>query len=87
MTTEFSVLMENAITCPVCLRHFDDPRMFSCKHTFCLQCIQQMITQDIDVLECPKQDGTTVAVGNINTLAKNEVVTKLVQLFSKSNND
>ena len=83
MASDFSALMENVITCPVCLRHFDDPRMLSCKHTFCLQCIQQMVSHDNGMLECPKRDGPPVAVDDINTLTKNEAVSKLLQLFSK----
>lgn len=83
MATDFSALVENVITCPVCLRHYDEPRMLPCAHTFCLQCIQQMTSQNNGMLECPKLDGTKVEAGNIDMLPANQVLCDLIKLFSE----
>lgn len=84
MSSSSTSLVENAITCPICLKHFDEPRMLPCKHTFCLQCIQQMISQNNGVWECPKQDGEKVEENDIRNLNINNEISKLIQLFGKS---
>ena len=86
MTSTFSALVENVITCPVCLKHFDEPRMLPCSHTFCFQCIQQMATQNNGLLECPKRDGAQVQGNQIDALPSNEVVRDLLQLIGKCSN-
>ncbi len=84
MASTFTALVENVITCPVCLKHFDQPRMLPrCSHTFCFQCIQQMALKNNGQFECPKQDGTKVEGNAINALLLNEAVRKLVQLFGE----
>lgn len=82
MASDFSALVENVITCAVCLRHYDEPRMLPCAHTFCLQCIHDMVSHDDDLLECPKLDGTKVHGGEIDRLPSNQVVCDLIKLFS-----
>ena len=84
MASTFAALVENVITCPVCLKHFDKPRILrECSHTFCFQCIQQMASKNNGVFECPKQDGTTVEANRVNTLDVNEALRKLVELIGK----
>jgi hypothetical protein len=83
MASNFTALVENVITCPVCLKHFDDPRMLQCSHTFCFQCIQQMTSQNNGLLECPKRDGTKVEGNDINELPLNKAVRNLVQLLGE----
>jgi hypothetical protein len=83
MISNFSELVETVITCPVCLKHFDQPRMLPCSHTFCFQCIEQMASQNNGLLKCPTQDGTEVEEGNIGALPANQAVRDLVQLFGE----
>ena len=83
MAPNLETLVENVITCPVCLRHFDQPRMLPCSHTFCFQCLQQMATQNNGLFECPRRDGVTVQGNEINTLPANKVVLDLVQLIGR----
>jgi tripartite motif-containing protein 2/3 len=83
MESNFSALVENVITCPVCLKHFDQPRMLDCKHTFCFQCIEQMASQNNGLFECPKRDGIQVEKDKINALPLNQFVRELVQLFGE----
>ncbi|CAF4653303.1 unnamed protein product, partial [Rotaria socialis] len=87
MTSNLTALVENVITCPICLKHFDQPRMLPCSHTFCFQCIQQMVTDNHGVLECPKRDGVKVEGNNIGDLPLNENVRDLLQLFENPNSN
>ena len=83
MASTFTELVENVITCPICLKHFNEPRMLPCSHTFCFQCIQQMASQNDGLLECPNQDGTKVARNDIGALLANDAVRDLIKLFGK----
>ena len=83
MLSDFSALVENVITCPVCLKHFDQPRMLPCSHTFCFQCLQNMSSQNDGQFECPKRDGTKVGGNEIGGLPMNEEICKLINLFRK----
>ncbi|CAM4922220.1 unnamed protein product [Rotaria socialis] len=87
MTSNLTALVENVITCPICLKHFDQPRMLPCSHTFCFQCIQQMVTDNHGVLECPKRDGVKIEGNNIGDLPLNETVRGLLQLFENPNSN
>ncbi|CAF4548334.1 unnamed protein product, partial [Rotaria socialis] len=87
MVSNLTALVENVITCPICLKHFDQPRMLPCSHTFCFQCIQQMVTDNHGVLECPKRDGVKVEGNNIGDLPLNETVRGLLQLFENPNSN
>jgi len=84
MAPNLDTLVETVITCPVCKRHFDEPRMLPCSHTFCFQCIQQMTVQNNGLLECPNHDGTMVEEAAIDRLPSNQVLCDLVQLIGKS---
>ncbi len=83
MAPNLDTIVENVITCPVCLKHFDQPRMLPCSHTFCFQCIQQMTSQNNGLLECPNHDGVTVGQNEINTLPLNQIMSELVELIGK----
>jgi len=83
MVSNFTELVETVITCPVCLKHFDQPRMLPCSHTFCFQCIKQMTSQNNGLLKCPKQDGTEVQGDEIDALRSNQAVCDLIQLFGE----
>jgi Ran GTPase-activating protein (RanGAP) involved in mRNA processing and transport len=85
MASNFTELVENVITCPVCFKHFDQPRMLPCKHTFCFQCIQNMDTGNDGMLRCPNRDGAEVEKDKIGDLPANEVVRELVQLINHPN--
>ena len=51
-------LTEEYLTCRVCLQAFDHPRRLSCQHTFCTNCIRQLVKKSargrgLDTLTCP----------------------------------
>lgn len=83
MLANLTTLVENVITCPVCLKHFDQPRMLPCSHTFCFQCLQNMSVQSDGKFECPKRDGIRVEGDAIDRLPMNEDLWNLIKLFRK----
>ncbi len=83
MATNCTALVENIITCPVCLKHLDQPRMLPCSHTFCFPCIQQMTSQNKGLLECPKGDGIKIEGNNIDAPPLNQAVREFVQLLGE----
>ncbi|XP_035698704.1 tripartite motif-containing protein 2-like [Branchiostoma floridae] len=40
------------LTCSICMRHFQDPRVLPCLHTFCRECLQERAAKQ-QPLECP----------------------------------
>ncbi|XP_066271218.1 tripartite motif-containing protein 3-like [Branchiostoma lanceolatum] len=40
------------LTCPVCMLHFQDPKVLPCLHTFCKKCLEEWATKQ-QPLECP----------------------------------
>ena len=84
MISDFSALVENVITCSVCLKHYDQPKILhECSHTFCLQCLENLCSQTDGNVTCPKGDGTEIKRDGINGLAANTDVENLVKLFRK----
>ena len=45
-------LLEETLTCPVCLDLFDDPRLLPCSHTFCCKCLHSTINNP-SLISCP----------------------------------
>ena len=48
--------VEEQITCPICLEHFTNPKLVSCGHSFCLQCLQRLPIELVNgshYLPCP----------------------------------
>ena len=82
MVSDFTNLVEDVITCPVCLKHYDEPRLLPCSHTFCYQCIQQLTSTNQGVLVCPNHDGTRIEGNDIAQLPPNTVVSDLIELLS-----
>ena len=35
--------VDEQLTCAVCLRHYHDPRMLDCRHSFCRECLVDMV--------------------------------------------
>ena len=82
--SDFSMLVENVITCSVCLKHYDQPRILKdCAHTFCLQCLLNLSSQTDGDVKCPKDDGWTFRRDQIGGLDTNTKVEGLVKIFRK----
>ena len=83
MASETVALIETVITCPICLDHFEDPRLLPCTHTYCLQCIKNIALKNHDQFECPLRDGTKINKDEINSLPLNRTVREIVTLLGK----
>ncbi len=73
--------LEELVTCSICLHHYSDPRLLPCSHTYCFECIQNLIKSSI--FECPLRDGTTLTQNTIATLPMNRTAKDMVELVSK----
>ncbi|XP_072044844.1 uncharacterized protein [Amphiura filiformis] len=76
------------LICAICADKFKQPKSLSCNHTFCLQCLQNMMEQhdeDVDV-ECPTCRHVTdmdTHDGIIENLPTNLVAQNLVDKFER----
>ncbi|CAF1054365.1 unnamed protein product [Adineta steineri] len=73
--------VEELITCSICRKYFDDPRLLPCSHIYCRKCIEQIASDNEDQFECPLHDGTLVTKNNINTLPASQIMLELIQLY------
>ncbi|CAF1154411.1 unnamed protein product [Adineta steineri] len=80
---EFKKELEDIIKCPICLDNFNEPRILSCSHTYCLQCIKDVAASNQGHFICPLRDGTTISSTNIDSLPLNLVIRDIVDLVTK----
>ena len=72
-----SVVMEKPfphITCGVCSKPYNDPRMLSCLHSFCLQCLHHEIGKSgsQQMFQCPIcERNTSIPLGGASVLPQN----------------
>ncbi|KAL5496566.1 hypothetical protein EMCRGX_G012872 [Ephydatia muelleri] len=72
-----SVIMEKPfqhITCGVCSKPYNDPRILPCLHSFCLQCLDHEIEKcgSQQMLQCPIcEQNTSIPVGGASVLPQN----------------
>ena len=62
------------ITCGVCSKPYNDPRMLSCLHSFCLQCLHHEIEKSgsQQMVQCPIcERNTSIPVGGASVLPQN----------------
>ena len=62
------------ITCGVCSKPYNDPRILSCLHSFCLQCLHHEIEKSgsQQMFQCPIcEQNTSIPVGGASVLAQN----------------
>ena len=62
------------ITCGVCSKPYNDPRMLSCLHSFCLQCFHHEIGKSgsQQMFQCPIcERNTSIPVGGVSVLPQN----------------
>src|SRR5262245_58217561 len=47
---------EAMITCSICMEHFNNPKILTCQHSFCLSCLQNCLLRSpsLSNLQCPK---------------------------------
>ena len=75
--TTNSVVMEKPfphMTCGVCSKPYNDPRILSCLHSFCLQCLHHEIEKSgsQQMFQCPIcEQNTSIPVGGASVLPQN----------------
>ena len=48
------VVAGSNLKCSICLEFFSDPRVLPCLHTYCLKCLQGLVTDQKSDLSCPQ---------------------------------
>ena len=74
LITTNSEVINKVIICQLCSKPFNDPRILSCLHSFCLQCLHHEIEKSGSqhMFECPICEQTTsIPVGGASVLPQN----------------
>lgn len=75
--------MEDIITCSICQELFTDARTLSCKHCFCLACLQDFQTTIVNK-PCPLcREETVPPARELHRLPVNRAVNDMVGLIMK----
>ncbi len=80
MANNTTTAMNDIVTCGICLDYYRDPRLLPCSHTYCYNCIKQLITNG--QFACPLRDGTIIDQVNIDKLPMNRTATDMVEFLS-----
>lgn len=86
-------LTEEYLTCRICLHAYDRPRHLHCQHSFCTDCIRQLVTTPInerklDRLTCPLCRSDVIIPANVshddfvNTLPLDSLIVDLQTTLS-----
>ena len=64
-TTQYNI-------CQYCYNIYQDPRILSCLHSYCLQCITKLHVEDTTSITCPTcNQSTTIPDGGVSSLPRN----------------
>ncbi len=85
--------MENVLICQICSSSYEDPRILSCLHSYCLKCIQTLHYEGSSSVVCPScNDSTTLPEGGVVEIPqnsylreetiRNELIQKVISLPS-----
>jgi len=73
---------DDMATCRICLKHFVDPRLLPCSHTYCFGCIREVASGTNGDFICPLKDGTTIQQNKINSLRLHPAMVEVVKMVS-----
>ena len=64
--TETLELQKKQVQCPICLETYCDPKVLTCLHAYCRECIQQLLLQEQrdQEVECPQCHSVVTVAGN-----------------------
>ena len=74
LITTNSEVINKVLICQLCSKPFDDPRILSCLHSFCLQCLHHEIEKSGSqhMFQCPIcEQNTSIPVGGASVLPQN----------------
>ena len=83
-----STQLEDVTECPICSETFVNTRVLPCIHTYCLRCIERLVSdkQSGEKVPCPLcRKGFAIPEGGISKLPKNYFVEKLLEAKSLTN--
>ena len=87
----FHAKVQEELICAVCLDFLSEPKVLSCAHSFCLACLNKIVTlkrkfeehSSLD-LECPScRQVTTLNAGRVDELNTNYNLKRLVDIVSE----
>ncbi|XP_071491635.1 E3 ubiquitin-protein ligase TRIM56-like [Diadema antillarum] len=81
MATSVNDLVTCNLQCPICLNVFVDPRLLSCSHTYCKDCLMRLFnSQKGCKITCPVcRKVTNVPKGNVDLLQCNHPIKSLIE--------
>ncbi|XP_071501171.1 E3 ubiquitin-protein ligase TRIM56-like [Diadema antillarum] len=84
MATSVKNLVAQTLQCPICLNVFVDPRLLSCSHTYCKDCLKQLSNSGSQSkgrkITCPVcRKITKVPNSNVNLLQCNYPIKSLIE--------
>lgn len=71
--------VETLITCSICSKLYEDPRLLPCLHSYCFRCI----TTNKDHFSCPSCNGIKIRQNEIDSLPSNRLIQDIVELYGK----
>lgn len=73
---ETVLTIDPSIKCTICLELFNDPRVLPCLHTFCLNCLQGLAKDGVELLPCPlcRDKHTIPTNGGVSTYPLNTYI-------------
>ncbi|XP_013402727.1 tripartite motif-containing protein 3-like [Lingula anatina] len=78
---------DNILTCSICLEEYEDPRMLSCYHTFCLVCISDHAKRTITrnrTFQCPVcREDVQFPAGGLSKFKKNFAFCKAKDIINQ----
>ena len=81
MEGEFKRVSAQSLECSICLNVFNEPKILSCSHTFCLSCLKRLLESQLDItrLACPVcRNVTDVPDGDVSRVQTNIALMSLV---------
>ncbi|XP_052824607.1 probable E3 ubiquitin-protein ligase MID2 isoform X2 [Octopus bimaculoides] len=81
-------VMEEELSCPVCLELFADPLLLPCSHSICKKCLQDLVASDGEIgreeTRCPTcRNPLLLSENNIDTLPRNLALENIVIRFQE----
>ena len=74
-------MTSNTKQCQYCDNIYQDPRILSCLHSYCLQCITKLHVESTASITCPTcNQSTTIPVEDVSSLPRNVRLTEMAEL-------
>ena len=79
--------VEEQLTCPICIEHYEDPKILPCHHSFCKRCLGRIpldLKQGKYFLACPScREEIQLPEGGVEKLQSSFPINKLLDVYKK----